>query len=65
MIRFSNFVNFIIIYPIYSFSITNILFLLDEKKKNEIPLHFKHVLKENYEIKRVIKSSRSHDANRV
>lgn len=68
MIKYSNFVDFIIILPIHSFNITNIFFLIElffKKTPRNTTIYFKHVLKEHYEIKKVINSSRLHDANRV
>lgn len=68
MIKYSNFVDFIIILPIRSFNITNIFFLIElffKKNPRNTTIYFKHVLKEHYEIKKVINSSRLHDANRV
>lgn len=69
MIKYSNFVDFIIILPIRSFNITNIFFFLlnysFKKNPRNTTIYFKHVLKEHYEIKKVINSSRLHDANRV
>lgn len=68
MIKYSNFVDFIIILLICLFNIINIFFLLNyffKKILRNIIIYFKYVLKEYYEIKKVINLLWLYDVNCV